>query len=111
MATALTSTSLKVKLPDLEQVPEPRIEFGDMDTKTRETALLLGKIAYLAKERGDVVNWTDCAQLIKEEFDKQIGATWHCIVGTSFGTFITHQAKTCMFFSVGHMKVLLFKHG
>jgi hypothetical protein len=65
MAATLTSTTMKVKLPDLEQVPEAKIEFVDMDVKTRETAILIGKIAYLAKDRGDVVNWTDCAQLIK----------------------------------------------
>ena len=27
---------------------------------------------------------------IKKEFDIKFGATWHCIVGRNFGSFVTH---------------------
>ena len=27
---------------------------------------------------------------IKKEFDVKFGATWHCIVGRNFGSFVTH---------------------
>ena len=32
----------------------------------------------------------DIAQYIKKEFDSRFGATWHCIVGRNFGSFVTH---------------------
>ena len=32
----------------------------------------------------------DIAQAIKKEFDSRFGATWHCIVGRNFGSFVTH---------------------
>ncbi|PCH03842.1 Dynein light chain, type 1/2 [Penicillium occitanis (nom. inval.)] len=32
----------------------------------------------------------DIAQHIKKEFDSRKGATWHCIVGRNFGSFVTH---------------------
>lgn len=32
----------------------------------------------------------DIAQYIKKEFDSRAGATWHCIVGRNFGSFVTH---------------------
>ncbi|KAL8762959.1 MAG: hypothetical protein Q9184_001109 [Pyrenodesmia sp. 2 TL-2023] len=32
----------------------------------------------------------DIAQCIKKEFDSRAGATWHCIVGRNFGSFVTH---------------------
>ena len=32
----------------------------------------------------------DIAQYIKKEFDSRKGATWHCIVGRNFGSFVTH---------------------
>ena len=33
----------------------------------------------------------DIAQEIKKAFDEQHGATWHCVVGKSFGSFVTHE--------------------
>ena len=32
----------------------------------------------------------DIAQHIKKDFDARYGATWHCIVGRNFGSFVTH---------------------
>ncbi|KAK6920791.1 Dynein light chain, type 1/2 [Dillenia turbinata] len=47
---------------------------------------------------------------LKKEFDKVYGPAWHCIVGTSFGSFVTHSAKGFMYFSMDHkMYILLFK--
>ena len=32
----------------------------------------------------------DIAQAIKKEFDSRFGASWHCVVGQNFGSFVTH---------------------
>ncbi|KAK2801251.1 hypothetical protein FQN50_007811 [Emmonsiellopsis sp. PD_5] len=51
----------------------------------------------------------DIAQYIKKEFDLRKGATWHCIVGRNFGSFVTHETKHFIYFYVGHCAILLFK--
>ncbi|KAL9103196.1 MAG: hypothetical protein Q9163_001723, partial [Psora crenata] len=35
----------------------------------------------------------DIAQYIKKEFDSKYGATWHCVVGRNFGSFVTHGTE------------------
>ena len=34
-------------------------------------------------------------------FDKKYGPTWHCIVGSDFRAFVTHESKHFIFFYVG----------
>ncbi|XP_073144277.1 uncharacterized protein [Henckelia pumila] len=47
---------------------------------------------------------------LKKEFDAAYGPAWHCIVGTSFGSFVTHSVGGFMYFSMDHkMYILLFK--
>lgn len=47
---------------------------------------------------------------LKKEFDEVYGPAWHCIVGTSFGSFVTHSVGGFMYFSMDHkLYVLLFK--
>ncbi|MCD7448199.1 hypothetical protein HAX54_039554 [Datura stramonium] len=47
---------------------------------------------------------------LKKEFDGVYGPAWHCIVGTSFGSFVTHSVGGFMYFSMDHkLYVLLFK--
>ena len=56
----------------------------------------------------------DIATHMKKQFDEkhQDGdkdATWHCVVGKSFGCSITHETKYVIFFKVEQMHVLIFK--
>lgn len=47
---------------------------------------------------------------IKKEFDGVYGPAWHCIVGTSFGSFVTHSVGGFMYFSIDQkLYILLFK--
>ncbi|GFP97683.1 dynein light chain cytoplasmic [Phtheirospermum japonicum] len=50
------------------------------------------------------------AYTLKKEFDGLYGPAWHCIVGTSFGSFVTHSVGGFMYFSMDHkLYILLFK--
>ena len=49
------------------------------------------------------------AEEIKREFDHKYKKTWHCIVGENFGSFITHESKTFIFFQIAQISILLFK--
>lgn len=45
-----------------------------------------------------------------QEFDGVYGPAWHCIVGTSFGSFVTHSVGGFMYFAMDHkLYILLFK--
>lgn len=50
------------------------------------------------------------ASTLKKEFDGVYGPAWHCIVGTSFGSFVTHSVGGFLYFSMDHkLYILLFK--
>lgn len=53
----------------------------------------------------------DIAAFVKLEFDKKYDPAWHCIVGRNYGSYVTHEASTFIFFYLGKTAVLLFKSG
>ncbi len=53
----------------------------------------------------------DIAGYIKKEFDKKHGPTWHCIVGRSFGSYVTHETQNFIFFFLNQFGILLLKAG
>ncbi|CAH9078794.1 unnamed protein product [Cuscuta europaea] len=47
---------------------------------------------------------------LKKEFDGVYGPAWHCIVGKSFGSFVTHSVGGFIYFSMDpKLYILLFK--
>ncbi|KAL4280741.1 hypothetical protein GQ457_03G023760 [Hibiscus cannabinus] len=57
----------------------------------------------------DVIEATGIAQFIKKEFDRTYGTGWQCIVGTDFGSFVTHSSGCFIYFCIGSLAILLFK--
>jgi len=51
---------------ELEAVPKPVIGFGDMDSKLTDIVLNSARVAYLAKQKGEVESWkgTNCVSLL-----------------------------------------------
>ncbi|PWZ21030.1 Dynein light chain, cytoplasmic [Zea mays] len=49
------------------------------------------------------------ALALKKEFDAAYGPAWHCIVGTSFGSYVTHARGGFLYFSVDKVYILLFR--
>ncbi|KAK0587636.1 hypothetical protein LWI29_026167 [Acer saccharum] len=50
------------------------------------------------------------ALTLKREFDGVYGPAWHCIVGTGFGSFVTHSVGGFLYFSMDQkLFILLFK--
>jgi hypothetical protein len=48
---------------------------------------------------------TSCSQ----EFDKCYGPGWQCVVGTNFGSFVTHARGNFIYFGLEKLAFLLFK--
>ena len=49
------------------------------------------------------------AKALKMKFDEHYGGKWQCIVGTAFGSWISHQSGHFFYFSIGDYAILLFK--
>ncbi len=82
------------------------IKNADMSEEMQQHAI---DVANQALDRHNIER--DIAAYIKKEFDKKFNPTWHCIVGRSFGSYITHESKHFIYFYVGQLAILLFKSG
>lgn len=51
----------------------------------------------------------DIVSICLQEFDTAYGPAWHCIVGTSFGSYVTHSLGGFLYFSVDKAYILLFR--
>ena len=65
---------------------------------------------------GELKYYKDMAQYIKKELeeklaDSKFNDSWHVIVGTNFGSFVTYEHKSIILFWLEHIGFLLFKHG
>ncbi|KAJ9562761.1 hypothetical protein OSB04_007921 [Centaurea solstitialis] len=78
----------------------------DMLQTMQEDAL---ELAAKALDFFDVTDATDIARVIKQEFDRMYGGGWQCIVGTDFGSFVTHCSGSFIHFCVGNLAILLFR--
>ena len=77
-------------------------EHGDMRADAQ-------KVASEALESHDTE--VEISRFVKSFFDKKYGPTWHCIVGTDFRAFVTHESKTFIFFYAGKHAVCLYRQG
>ncbi|KAF2758793.1 hypothetical protein EJ05DRAFT_510676 [Pseudovirgaria hyperparasitica] len=83
---------------------EAQIKSADMSEEMQQEAI---EVAEDAMSKFNIEK--DIAKYIKQQFDNKKGATWHCIVGRNFGSFVTHETKHFIYFYLGHCAILLFK--
>ncbi|VDP69985.1 unnamed protein product [Echinostoma caproni] len=53
----------------------------------------------------------DIAAFLKKEFDRKYGPTWHCVVGKSYGSYVTHESGNFIYFYLQDRAFLLYKSG
>ncbi|QBM87878.1 dynein light chain LC8-type [Metschnikowia aff. pulcherrima] len=51
----------------------------------------------------------DVATYLKKELDLLYGASWHVVVGKSFGSHVTHEQGYFAYFFIGETAFLVFK--
>eukprot|EP00668_Euglena_longa_P011310 GGOE01013704.1.p2 GENE.GGOE01013704.1~~GGOE01013704.1.p2 ORF type:complete len:106 (-),score=33.58 GGOE01013704.1:210-527(-) len=52
----------------------------------------------------------DVAKHVKEQFDKQYGACWHCAFGSHYGMHVSYEAGKFLYFTIGPYNLVLWKH-
>lgn len=83
-----------------------RVRAADMPLPLQRRAIRLAYEAIAAMPRLDSKR---LALALKKEFDTVYGPAWHCIVGTSFGSYVTHSLGGFLYFSVDKAYILLFR--
>ncbi|CAH8529759.1 unnamed protein product [Heterobilharzia americana] len=82
------------------------VKNADMDQIMQEDAV---QIAAAAREKYEVDK--DIATYVKQHFDRKYGRTWHCIVGKQYGSDVSHEERSFIYFFLGDRAILLFKSG
>ncbi|KAI4354575.1 hypothetical protein L6164_003425 [Bauhinia variegata] len=69
------------------------------------------ELAYQALDAHEVSDCQSISYFIKQKLDEAYGPAWNSVVGRDFGSCITHQSGSFIFFHVGMMEFLIFKDG
>ncbi|KAH7429755.1 hypothetical protein KP509_09G064900 [Ceratopteris richardii] len=96
----------EVNIAAIAETLNIRIKAADMSVSMQEHAFRC------ARESLDTVGKTHSKRIaytLKKEFDRVYGPAWHCIVGTSFGSYVTHSLGGFVYFSLDKVSILLFK--
>ncbi|KAL8258235.1 hypothetical protein R6Q59_030276 [Mikania micrantha] len=89
-----------------------RLRASDMAIGMQKNAFKCFTDHLHSNQNGNHVNKIDTKRLalaLKKKFDCLYGPAWHCIVGTSFGSYVTHSTGCFLYFSIDKVHVLLFK--
>ncbi|CAH8457319.1 unnamed protein product [Heterobilharzia americana] len=89
-----------------DEKPVAVVKYVDMPLKMQQDAV---DTCYEGME-----NFTEefeMASYLKKEFDRKYKPNWQCIVGKSYGSFISHEENGFIFFNMNGYAVMLFKAG
>jgi len=103
---AVPSAIVEVNLAAVAVALKVRVKAADMPVLLQERAFRCARQSLDAMNK---LNSKRVALALKKEFDTSYGPAWHCIVGTSFGSFVTHSLGGFLYFSMDKVSILLFK--
>lgn len=99
MADHDDTRSAKPKGKAVEKVHPAQVFAEDMTEEWNRDAIKAARDAFaLTIASGDV--HATIADFIRKKFDRDHERGWNCVVGRSFGAFVTHEIKTYMYFTV-----------
>ncbi|MED6109834.1 hypothetical protein PIB30_037223 [Stylosanthes scabra] len=85
-----------------------RLKSLDMPLHMQEHALYYTR-SLISHHASNKPSHTHLARQLKKEFDSTYGPAWHCVIGTSFGSYVSHTGGAFFYFSIDSLSVLLFK--
>ncbi|XP_009419116.2 uncharacterized protein LOC103999174 [Musa acuminata AAA Group] len=99
--------------PQGQQQQQQKEEEMNVKVRAADMSLALQKHAFrCARETLTSMPKLESKRLalaLKKEFDSTYGPAWHCIVGTSFGSYVTHSLGGFLYFSIDKVYILLFR--
>jgi len=89
-----------------------RICACDTTNEFKCTAIEACYNALKLKNKGELKRYNNVAEEISKNLNGNgENGAWHVIVGKSFGSFISHETNSLLYFFLGEVSFLLFKHG
>lgn len=76
---------------------------------SKSIAMLYNRVVLQSASKWDTER--DIAASLKKDFDSKYGPTWHCVVGSNFGSYVTHESRHFIYFYLNKVAILLFKSG
>ncbi|KAL6899697.1 hypothetical protein ACP4OV_006355 [Aristida adscensionis] len=103
--------AVKGKEEEMAKKVSVRVRAADMPLPLQRRAIRLAHDAVAAMPRLESKRLAlELKKLmLRVEFDTSYGPAWHCIVGTSFGSYVTHSLGGFLYFSVDKVHILLFR--
>lgn len=89
---------------DDDEIPKVTVQNSDMPEEMLQEAV---EVAFRAIKRYNVD--VEIARYIKTTFDDRFKPVWMCVVGKSFGVYVTHQANFFAHFYIGQKAIVLFR--
>ncbi|KAH9624810.1 hypothetical protein KSS87_018126 [Heliosperma pusillum] len=93
---------------NIHQELNVRVRASDMSTELQNAAFKCAR-DLLDSMPIKKIDTKKLATVLKKEFDSAHGPAWHCIVGTSFGSYVTHSLGGFLYFSIDKVYILLFR--
>ncbi|KAJ4950404.1 hypothetical protein NE237_027236 [Protea cynaroides] len=104
--TRKSVSHVEMNLPSMAAFLQVKVLATDMPGYMQAHAFRCARITYDSLEKFSTKHM---AYNMKKEFDRVYGPAWHCIVGSSFGSFVTHATGCFLYFSIEKIFILLFK--
>lgn len=99
-------------MTDTSSIGNLNVVYTEMNEADQNSTIQIATNALKSQDKSDkTVYHNDIAQLIKTEMDTAKGGTWNVIVGTSFGSFVSHEIKTMSHFYIGNVGFLIWRYG
>ncbi|CAI4222134.1 unnamed protein product [Auanema sp. JU1783] len=87
---------------------ELKLDIKETDMEEPEQNTVIG----IVKEAQRLYNIDkDVAAYVKEELDKQLGATWHVICGKCFGSRVSYEMGHFLLLRCNKVNVMIYKCG
>lgn len=91
--------NVRKKIVKVDKVIPTQVFAEDMSEEWSKDAIKAARDGFaLTIATGDV--HSTIADFIRKKFDRDHDRGWNCIVGRSFGAYVTHEIKTYIYFSV-----------
>ncbi|KAF5185606.1 Dynein light chain 1, cytoplasmic [Thalictrum thalictroides] len=105
--SSLIQKKKAVQQEEQHELLNVRVRASDMPTSLQNQAFRCAR--HLLDSMPNKLDSKRLALALKKEFDSSYGPAWHCIVGTSFGSYVTHSVGGFLYFSIDKVYILLFK--